>query len=144
MRRFTAVETRRALVFALVLVMSSFVTHGVRTTPSTSGSAADALRPGNTTTPSGSGAASQDEYGGQAPTHHHQGQATQEGKKEELTSLKERAVAGSRLPDCGHACGPCAPCKRVMVSFRCLHDAESCPLAYRCMCRGKFFRVPTF
>jgi hypothetical protein len=34
MRRSTAVETRRALVFALVLVMSSCVTHGVRTTPS--------------------------------------------------------------------------------------------------------------
>ncbi|KAK1683638.1 hypothetical protein QYE76_044486 [Lolium multiflorum] len=141
MRRSTAVETRRALVFALVLVMNSCVTHGVRTTPSTSGSAAAALQPGNTTQ-SGSGAASQDEYGGQAPTHH-QGQAAQEGDAEQ-TSLKERAVAGSRLPDCGHACGPCAPCKRVMVSFRCLHDAESCPLAYRCMCRGKFFRVPTF
>jgi hypothetical protein len=34
MRRFTAVETRRALVFALVLVMSSCVIHGARTTPS--------------------------------------------------------------------------------------------------------------
>ncbi|CAM0904360.1 unnamed protein product [Alopecurus aequalis] len=125
MRRSTGVGTPRALVLALVLVviMSSCVTHGVRTTPSTSGTA------------------SRDEHGGQAPTSR-QGQAPQDGEEEEMT-LKERAVTGSRLPDCAHACGPCAPCKRVMVSFRCVDAAESCPIAYRCMCRGRFFRVPT-
>jgi hypothetical protein len=103
----------------------------------TSGSAVDALLPGKRT-------ASLDDYGGQAPAYH---QAAQEGEVEvEVVASpneEEEAVAGSRLPDCGHACGPCAPCKRVMVSFRCVDAAESCPIAYRCMCRGRFFRVPT-
>jgi len=57
--------------------------------------------------------------------------------------LKERAATGSRLPDCAHACGPCSPCRRVIVSFRCALASESCPIAYRCMCRGRFFRVPS-
>ncbi|KAG0526092.1 hypothetical protein BDA96_06G115400 [Sorghum bicolor] len=58
--------------------------------------------------------------------------------------LKDRAATGSRLPDCAHACGPCSPCRRVIVSFRCaLMASESCPIAYRCMCRGRFFRVPS-
>ncbi|XP_019154717.1 PREDICTED: protein EPIDERMAL PATTERNING FACTOR 2-like [Ipomoea nil] len=49
---------------------------------------------------------------------------------------------GSSLPDCSHACGPCFPCKRVMVSFKC-SVAESCPIVYRCMCRGKYYHVPS-
>ncbi|KAJ0085494.1 hypothetical protein Patl1_07892 [Pistacia atlantica] len=49
---------------------------------------------------------------------------------------------GSSLPDCSHACGPCFPCKRVMVSFKC-SVAESCPIVYRCMCKGKYYHVPS-
>ncbi|XP_022134337.1 protein EPIDERMAL PATTERNING FACTOR 2-like [Momordica charantia] len=49
---------------------------------------------------------------------------------------------GSSLPDCSHACGPCFPCKRVMVSFKC-SVAESCPTVYRCMCKGKYYHVPS-
>ncbi|CAL5417723.1 unnamed protein product [Camellia sinensis] len=48
---------------------------------------------------------------------------------------------GSSLPDCSHACGPCFPCKRVMVSFQCA--TESCPIVYRCMCKGKYYHVPS-
>ncbi|XP_021898573.1 protein EPIDERMAL PATTERNING FACTOR 2-like [Carica papaya] len=48
---------------------------------------------------------------------------------------------GSSLPDCSHACGPCFPCKRVMVSFKC--STESCPIVYRCMCKGKYYHVPS-
>ncbi|KAJ8747755.1 hypothetical protein K2173_012962 [Erythroxylum novogranatense] len=48
---------------------------------------------------------------------------------------------GSSLPDCSHACGPCTPCKRVMVSFKC--STESCPIVYRCMCKGKYYHVPS-
>ncbi|KAK1266576.1 Protein EPIDERMAL PATTERNING FACTOR 2 [Acorus gramineus] len=51
-------------------------------------------------------------------------------------------ATGSRLPDCSHACGPCFPCKRVMVSFKC-SVAESCPIVYRCMCRGRYYHVPS-
>ena len=68
-------------------------------------------------------------------------------QREELPWAEEERRAGatgSRLPDCAHACGPCSPCRRVMVSFRCAQEAsESCPVAYRCMCRGRFFRVPS-
>ncbi|KAE8100314.1 hypothetical protein FH972_018222 [Carpinus fangiana] len=48
---------------------------------------------------------------------------------------------GSSLPDCSHACGPCFPCKRVIVSFKC--STESCPIVYRCTCKGKFYHVPS-
>lgn len=53
-------------------------------------------------------------------------------------------VAGSSLPDCSHACGSCSPCRLVMVSFVCasLAEAETCPMAYKCMCRDKSFPVP--
>ncbi|XP_078433200.1 protein EPIDERMAL PATTERNING FACTOR 2-like [Wolffia australiana] len=53
-------------------------------------------------------------------------------------------VAGSSLPDCSHACGSCSPCHLVMVSFVCssLEEAETCPMAYKCMCRSKSFPVP--
>ncbi|XP_059455482.1 protein EPIDERMAL PATTERNING FACTOR 2 [Corylus avellana] len=48
---------------------------------------------------------------------------------------------GSSLPDCSHACGPCFPCKRVIVSFKC--STESCPIVYRCTCKGKYYHVPS-
>ncbi|XP_020575733.1 protein EPIDERMAL PATTERNING FACTOR 2-like isoform X2 [Phalaenopsis equestris] len=51
-------------------------------------------------------------------------------------------ATGSSLPDCSHACGPCFPCKRVMVSFKC-SIAESCPIVYRCMCKGRYYHVPS-
>ncbi|KAF3796744.1 EPIDERMAL PATTERNING FACTOR 1 protein [Nymphaea thermarum] len=53
-------------------------------------------------------------------------------------------VAGSSLPDCSHACGSCSPCRRVMVSFVCatLEEAETCPMAYKCMCNSKSYPVP--
>lgn len=53
-------------------------------------------------------------------------------------------AAGSRLPDCSHACGSCSPCRLVMVSFVCasLAEAESCPMAYKCMCHNKSYPVP--
>ncbi|XP_008804498.2 uncharacterized protein LOC103717771 [Phoenix dactylifera] len=56
--------------------------------------------------------------------------------------LKGLFSTGSSLPDCSHACGPCFPCKRVMVSFKC-SIAESCPIVYRCMCNGKYYHVPS-
>ncbi|XP_050206881.1 protein EPIDERMAL PATTERNING FACTOR 1 [Mercurialis annua] len=53
-------------------------------------------------------------------------------------------IAGSSLPDCSHACGSCTPCRLVMVSFVCssLEEAETCPMAYKCMCRNKSYPVP--
>ncbi|CAN1123805.1 Protein EPIDERMAL PATTERNING FACTOR 1 [Linum perenne] len=53
-------------------------------------------------------------------------------------------IAGSSLPDCSHACGSCSPCRLVMVSFVCasLEEAETCPMAYKCMCRNKSYPVP--
>ncbi|XP_072080857.1 uncharacterized protein [Arachis hypogaea] len=53
-------------------------------------------------------------------------------------------VAGSRLPDCSRACGSCSPCRLVMVSFVCssLQEAETCPIAYKCMCHNKSYPVP--
>nr|DAD20871.1 TPA_asm: hypothetical protein HUJ06_022334 [Nelumbo nucifera] len=53
-------------------------------------------------------------------------------------------VAGSSLPDCSHACGSCTPCRLVMVSFVCasLAEAETCPMAYKCMCNRKSYPVP--
>ncbi|KAG8043630.1 hypothetical protein GUJ93_ZPchr0458g22706 [Zizania palustris] len=57
--------------------------------------------------------------------------------------LQEEVYAtGSSLPDCSHACGPCSPCIRVMVSFKC-SIAEPCPMVYRCMCKGKCYPVPS-
>ncbi|VVA99977.1 unnamed protein product [Arabis nemorensis] len=77
------------------------------------------------------------------PSHHHAGTTT--------GTLKHRQrrpdtvqVAGSRLPDCSHACGSCSPCRLVMVSFVCasLEEAETCPMAYKCMCNNKSYPVP--
>ncbi|GLU06836.1 hypothetical protein SLE2022_238260 [Rubroshorea leprosula] len=67
---------------------------------------------------------------------------SKEGGKEEVVGMKLYATGtGSSLPDCSHACGPCFPCKRVMVSFKC--STESCPIVYRCMCKGKYYHVPS-
>ncbi|XVF01958.1 hypothetical protein REPUB_Repub04eG0134400 [Reevesia pubescens] len=53
-------------------------------------------------------------------------------------------IAGSSLPDCSHACGSCTPCRLVMVSFVCasMEEAETCPMAYKCMCNKKSYPVP--
>ncbi|KAK8921105.1 Protein EPIDERMAL PATTERNING FACTOR 2 [Platanthera zijinensis] len=51
-------------------------------------------------------------------------------------------ASGSRLPDCSHACGACFPCRRVMVSSKC-SVAESCPVVYRCTCKGRYYHVPS-
>ncbi|XP_010261137.1 PREDICTED: protein EPIDERMAL PATTERNING FACTOR 2-like [Nelumbo nucifera] len=66
---------------------------------------------------------------------------SKEGGKEEIQT--ELYPTGSSLPDCSHACGPCFPCKRVMVSFKCSTVAESCPIVYRCMCKGRYYHVPS-
>ncbi|XP_057450976.1 protein EPIDERMAL PATTERNING FACTOR 1 [Lotus japonicus] len=70
-------------------------------------------------------------WGGKVPTKHRKGPDTMQ-------------VAGSRLPDCSHACGSCSPCRLVMVSFVCasIAEAESCPMAYKCMCHNKSYPVP--
>ncbi|XP_020208934.1 protein EPIDERMAL PATTERNING FACTOR 2 [Cajanus cajan] len=62
-------------------------------------------------------------------------------KKEDNMGM-ELYPTGSTIPDCSHACGPCYPCKRVMVSFKC-SIAESCPIVYRCICKGKYYHVPS-
>ncbi|KAF8007921.1 hypothetical protein BT93_K1808 [Corymbia citriodora subsp. variegata] len=53
-------------------------------------------------------------------------------------------IAGSSLPDCSHACGSCSPCRLVMISFVCasVQEAETCPMAYKCMCNNKSYPVP--
>ncbi|XWS63389.1 hypothetical protein CRYUN_Cryun06bG0092700 [Craigia yunnanensis] len=53
-------------------------------------------------------------------------------------------IAGSSLPDCSHAYGSCTPCRLLMVSFVCasLEEAETCPMAYKCMCNNKSYTVP--
>ncbi|KAK1418064.1 hypothetical protein QVD17_27202 [Tagetes erecta] len=70
-----------------------------------------------------------------------------EGARTVLT--KHRAdtvqIAGSRLPDCVHACGSCSPCHLVRVRFICSvgpAEAETCPMAYKCMCSNKTYHVP--
>ncbi|XP_027344294.1 protein EPIDERMAL PATTERNING FACTOR 2-like [Abrus precatorius] len=70
--------------------------------------------------------------------------ATRDKKEEakEDNMGMELYPTGSTIPDCSHACGPCSPCKRVMVSFKC-SIAESCPIVYRCICKGKYYHVPS-
>ncbi|KAL0910324.1 hypothetical protein M5K25_021296 [Dendrobium thyrsiflorum] len=68
-------------------------------------------------------------------------------RKEKIMRLMERRpstvmVAGSSLPNCSHACGSCTPCRLVMVSFICEEEAETCPMAYKCMCNSKSYPVP--
>ncbi|KAI9086804.1 hypothetical protein K1719_031398 [Acacia pycnantha] len=67
-----------------------------------------------------------------------------EMKKKVVRGETVEEVAGSRLPDCSHACGSCSPCRLVMVSFVCssLQEAETCPMAYKCMCHDKSYPVP--
>ncbi|KAL6213836.1 hypothetical protein ACLB2K_013275 [Fragaria x ananassa] len=60
----------------------------------------------------------------------------EKGGKDEVGTKMEMELyptgTGSSLPDCSHACGPCFPCKRVMVSFsKCSSTSESCPIVYR-------------
>ncbi|XVF63236.1 hypothetical protein PTKIN_Ptkin09bG0071500 [Pterospermum kingtungense] len=81
------------------------------------------------------------------PHHHHATKFGDEGQVHPEEGVKdvlgmELHPTGSTLPDCSHACGPCFPCKRVMVSFKC-SVAESCPIVYRCMCKGKYYHVPS-
>ncbi|CAH2051110.1 unnamed protein product [Thlaspi arvense] len=75
-------------------------------------------------------------------SHHHVGTATGTLKRQRRPDTVQ--VAGSRLPDCSHACGSCSPCRLVMVSFVCatLEEAETCPMAYKCMCNNKSYPVP--
>ncbi|KAL4279592.1 hypothetical protein GQ457_03G029320 [Hibiscus cannabinus] len=74
------------------------------------------------------------------------GKAIKFGDETEISPKEEVGMelfpTGSSLPDCSHACGPCFPCKRVMVSFKC-SMTESCPVVYRCMCKGKYYHVPS-
>lgn len=65
-------------------------------------------------------------------------------EKQKTAAAGTVAVAGSRLPDCSHACGSCSPCRLVMISFVCaaVQEAETCPMAYRCMCNNKSYPVP--
>lgn len=71
-----------------------------------------------------------------------------DGKSEKVGSKRGRRtlqIAGSRLPDCVHACGSCSPCRLVTISFACTsltEEAESCPISYRCMCNSKSYPVP--
>lgn len=54
-------------------------------------------------------------------------------------------IAGSRFPDCIHACGSCSPCRLVRVRFICSigpAEAETCPVAYKCMCSNRTYHVP--
>ncbi|KAJ8629158.1 hypothetical protein MRB53_022481 [Persea americana] len=88
-------------------------------------------------------------------SHHHQskhprpvkGEAAKLNLYQERGQVRERSpdtveVAGSSLPDCSHACGSCSPCRLVMVSFICAAEAETCPMAYKCMCHSKSYPVP--
>uniref|UniRef100_A0A0D9W5R6 Epidermal patterning factor-like protein n=1 Tax=Leersia perrieri TaxID=77586 RepID=A0A0D9W5R6_9ORYZ len=153
MRRFRAVRAPRALVFALVVVvMSLCVADGVRMTPAgaqgSTGGLHDGTAPPSAANGSTAAAAYDDNGAGQTAL-----QVKRHGPRKQQQEETEAegggggawaaAATGSRLPDCTHACGPCSPCRRVMVSLRCAEAAESCPIAYRCMCRGRFFRVPT-
>ncbi|CAE5992871.1 unnamed protein product [Arabidopsis arenosa] len=76
------------------------------------------------------------------PSHHHVGMTGTLKRQRRRPDTVQ--VAGSRLPDCSHACGSCSPCRLVMVSFVCasLQEAETCPMAYKCMCNNKSYPVP--
>nr|KAJ0201386.1 hypothetical protein LSAT_V11C600336820 [Lactuca sativa] len=66
---------------------------------------------------------------GESQNHKH----PKEGKNVELGM--DLYPTGSSIPDCSHACGPCFPCRRVMISFKCSMP-ESCPVVYREICSG--------
>ncbi|KAL7610265.1 protein EPIDERMAL PATTERNING FACTOR 1 [Lactuca sativa] len=77
--------------------------------------------------------------------HHHQTLHGATGKQRGAGGGSDTVqVVGSRLPDCSHACGSCSPCRLVMVSFVCasIAEAETCPMAYKCMCKNKSYPVP--
>ncbi|WZY76647.1 hypothetical protein YC2023_023031 [Brassica napus] len=53
-------------------------------------------------------------------------------------------ASGSSIPDCSHACGSCTPCKLVVVSSKCsASESEACPVVYKCLCKGKYYHVPS-
>uniref|UniRef100_A0A0D3APW5 Uncharacterized protein n=1 Tax=Brassica oleracea var. oleracea TaxID=109376 RepID=A0A0D3APW5_BRAOL len=53
-------------------------------------------------------------------------------------------ASGSSIPDCSHACGPCTPCKLAVVSSKCsASESEACPVVYKCLCKGKYYHVPS-
>ena len=60
------------------------------------------------------------------------------------TARPLQVAAGSRLPDCSHACGSCSPCRLVVVSYMCssLTQSETCPISYKCVCNNKSYPVP--
>ncbi|VVA94969.1 unnamed protein product [Arabis nemorensis] len=47
-------------------------------------------------------------------------------------------ASGSTIPDCSHACGPCRPCKLVVITSKC-SGSEACPVVYKCLCKGKYY-----
>ncbi|KAJ4828458.1 hypothetical protein Tsubulata_005684 [Turnera subulata] len=68
-----------------------------------------------------------------------------EQKKEEEERVRPLQIAGSRLPDCSHACGSCSPCRLRIISSLCAslaHSSETCPVTYRCICNNKYYPVP--
>ncbi|XP_040997257.1 protein EPIDERMAL PATTERNING FACTOR 2-like [Juglans microcarpa x Juglans regia] len=65
----------------------------------------------------------------------------QELDAEEKLGIMKPYQTGSSLPDCSHACGPCSPCKRMLVGLKCF--TESCPTVYKCMCKGKYYPIPS-
>ncbi|KAG1347123.1 protein EPIDERMAL PATTERNING FACTOR 1 [Cocos nucifera] len=87
-------------------------------------------------------------HGARAPAAVGRGGNARAGLYDEEMRGKGKAetvqVAGSSLPDCSHACGSCSPCRLVMVSFVCasLQEAETCPMAYKCMCKSRSYPVP--
>ncbi|KAI3717994.1 hypothetical protein L1987_69965 [Smallanthus sonchifolius] len=91
-------------------------------------------------------------YGESLHPHHftyqghggHSGSRSQEHPKdvEHVELGMDLYPTGSSIPDCSHACGPCFPCRRVMISFKC-SMTESCPVVYRCTCKGRYYHVPS-
>ncbi|KAH1143261.1 hypothetical protein AAZX31_12G138800 [Glycine max] len=84
---------------------------------------------------------------GIADHHHDHDQLKHSSTMDNIGSRRGRTlqIAGSRLPDCMHACGSCSPCRLVTVSFACASltdESESCPMSYRCMCDNKSYPIP--
>ncbi|EOA34781.1 hypothetical protein CARUB_v10022355mg, partial [Capsella rubella] len=50
-------------------------------------------------------------------------------------------ASGSSIHDCSNACGLCKPCKLVVI-IKC-SASKACPLVYKCMCKGKYYHVPS-
>ncbi|KAF5749326.1 protein EPIDERMAL PATTERNING FACTOR 2-like [Tripterygium wilfordii] len=79
---------------------------------------------------------------GQDKSHYFKRESRKEEEEEGAVGM-EQYPTGSSIPDCSHACGACFPCKRVVISFKCSTSIESCPIVYRCMCKGKYYHVPS-